>query len=139
MPESIKVARIAFVVAAGLEIAAAALFLFIFVSGAIIVGWGTERAGLLGSALLGVTGVILAVCFAAFGVADLLIAAGIAKGRPWARFAGTAMAVLLLVAFPVGTVLGVLALMGLLGRDARDWFGSPRISRLDVPIPPAAV
>jgi hypothetical protein len=49
------------------------------------------------------------------------------------------MAVLLLVGFPVGTVLGVLALMGLLGRDARDWFGSPRISRLDVPIPPAAV
>ena len=139
MPDSIKIARIAFVVAAGLAIAAAALFLFIFVSGAIIVGWGTERAGLLGSALLGVTGVILAVCFAAFGVADLLIAAGVAKGRPWARFAGTAMAVLLLVAFPVGTILGVLALMGLLGRDARDWFGPPRVARPSFPIPPTAV
>ena len=136
MPESIKIARIAFVVAAGLEIAAAALFLFIFLSGAIIVGWGTERAGLLGSALLGATGVILAVFFVAFGVADMLIAAGIAKGRPWARFAGTAMAVLLLIAFPVGTVLGVLALMGLLGRDARDWFGSPRTARPAFPIPP---
>ena len=139
MPESIKVARIAFVVAAGLEIAAAALFLFIFVSGAVIVGWGTERAGLLGSALLGATGIILAVLFAAFGVADLLIAAGIAKGRPWARFAGTALAVLLLVGFPVGTVLGVLALMGLLGRDARDWFGSPRTARPGLTIPPSAV
>ena len=139
MPESIKVARIAFVVAAALEIAAAALFLFIFVSGAIIVGWGTERAGLLGSALLGVTGVILAVCFAAFGVADLLIAAGVAKGRPWARFAGTAMAVLLLVAFPVGTILGVLALMGLLGRDAKDWFGVPRVAPPAVPIAPPTV
>jgi hypothetical protein len=139
MPDSIKVARIAFVVAAGLKIAAAALFLLIFVSGAIIVGWGTERAGLLGSALLGVTGVVLAVLFAAFGVADLLIAAGIAKGRPWARFAGTAMAVLLLVGFPVGTLLGVLALMGLLGRDARDWFGSPRTVRPAFPIPPSGV
>jgi hypothetical protein len=139
MPESIKVARIAFVVAAGLEIAAAALFLFIFVSGAIIVGWGTERAGLLGSALLGATGIMLGIIFAALGVADLLIAAGIAKGRPWARFAGTAMAILLLVAFPFGTVLGVLALLGLLGRDARDWFGSPRISRPAFPIPPAGV
>jgi hypothetical protein len=139
MPDSIKVARIAFVVAAGLEIAAAALFLFIFVSGAIIVGWGTERAGLLGSALLGVTGIILAVLFAVFGVADLLIAAGIAKGRPWARFAGAVMAVLLLVAVPVGTILGALALMGLLGRDARDWFGSPRLARRDLTIPPAAI
>lgn len=126
MPDSIKVARIALVVAAGLEMATAALFLFIFVSGAVLVGWGTERAGLLGSALLGAAGILLAAVFAAFGAANLLIAAGVAKGRPWARLAGTAMAVVLLVGFPVGTVLGVLVLMGLLGPDARDWFGPAR-------------
>ena len=139
MPDSIKVARIAFVVAAGLEIATAALFLFIFVSGAVLIGWGTERAGLLGSALLGAAGIFLAVLFAAFGVADLLIAAGIAKGRPWSRVAGTALAIVLLIGFPVGTVLGVLALMGLLGRDARDWFGVPKISPPAAPIPPPTV
>jgi hypothetical protein len=139
MPDSIKVARIAFVVAAGLEIATAALFLFIFVAGAVLIGWGTERAGLLGSALLGAAGIVLAVLFAAFGVADLFIAAGVAKGRPWARFAGLAMAALLLIAVPVGTILGVLALMGLLGRDARDWFGVPRVSPPDVPIAPPMV
>jgi hypothetical protein len=136
MPDSIKVARIALVVAAGLEIAASALFLFIFISGAVLVGWGTERAGLLGSAVLGVTGILLALLFAAFGVADLLIASGIAKGKTWSRYAGTAMAVLLLVAVPVGTVLGVLALQGLLGRDARDWFAPPRFSRPAFPAPP---
>ncbi|HSA96132.1 MAG TPA: hypothetical protein VLJ16_08775 [Acidobacteriota bacterium] len=139
MPESIKVARIAFVVAAGLEIATAALLVFIFVAGAVLIGWGTERAGLLGSALLGAAGVVLAVAFAAFAVADLLIASGIAKGRPWARIAGTAMAILLLFGFPVGTVLGILALMGLLGRDARDWFGAPRIPRPSIPITPPTV
>lgn len=139
MPDSIKVARIAFVVAAGLEIATAALFLFIFVSGAVLIGWGTERAGLLGSALLGAAGIILAVAFTAFAVANLFIASGIAKGRPWARVAGTAMAVLLLIGFPVGTVLGILALMGLLGRDARDWFGAPRLRRPPVPIAPPAI
>jgi hypothetical protein len=139
MPDSIKIARIAFVVAAGLKIATAALFLFIFVSGAVLVGWGTERAGLLGSALLGAAGIFMAVLFAAFGVADLVIAGGIAKGRPWSRVAGAAMAVVLLIGFPVGTVLGVLTLMGLLGRDARDWFGAPRISRPAAPIPPPTV
>lgn len=139
MPDSIKVARIALVVAAGLEIATAALFLFIFVSGAVLIGWGTERAGLLGSALLGATGVLLALLFAAFGAADLVIASGIAKGRPWARFAGSAMAALLLVAVPVGTVLGAIALQGLLGRDARDWFAAPRISRPAFPPPPASM
>jgi hypothetical protein len=136
LPDSIKVARIALVVAAGLEIATAALFLFIFLSGAVLIGWGTERAGLLGSGLLGATGVLLALLFAAFGVADLVIAAGIAKGRPWARLAGSAMALLLLIAVPVGTVLGVIALQGLLGRDARDWFAAPRFSPPAFPVPP---
>ena len=139
MPDSIKTTRICFVVAAGLEIATAALFLFIFVSGAVLVGWGTERSGLLGSALLGAAGIFLAVFFAALGVADILIAAGIAKGRPWARFAGMAMAVLLLIGIPVGTVLGVLALKGLLGRDARDWYGPPQGVRPAAYIPPTAV
>jgi hypothetical protein len=68
---------------------------------------------------------MLALLFAAFGIGELLIAAGIAKGRAWSRFAGILLAVLLLAAIPVGTVLGIFALKGLLGPDARTWFGSP--------------
>jgi hypothetical protein len=139
MPDSIKTARIAFVVAAGLEFATAALFAFIFISGAALVGWGSEGRGLLGSALLGTTGVLLAVAFAAFGVADLVIAAGIAKGQPWAKFAGVAMAVLLLAGVPVGTVLGIIALLGLLGGDARDWFAGASVSRHAPRVPPSTV
>ncbi len=125
MPDNIKTARICFIVAACLEFATAALLIFIFLSGAVLIGWGTERSGLLGSALLGATGILLALSFAAFGVTDLVIAAGIAKGKPWSRFAGIVLAVPLLVAVPVGTVLGVFALKGLSGPDARAWFGSP--------------
>jgi hypothetical protein len=139
VPDSIKTARISFVVAAGLAFATAALLVFIFVAGAVLVGWGTESSGLLGSALLGAAGVFLAVLFAAFGVADLLIAAGIAKGKPWARIAGVAMAVLLLMAVPVGTVLGVIALIGLLGRDSRDWFGLGAPVRRIADVPPPSI
>jgi hypothetical protein len=139
MPDSIKTTRIAFVVAAGLEFATAALLLFIFISGAVLIGWGTERAGLLGSALLGATGVLLAVGFAACGVADLVIAAGIARGRRWARIAGTVMAALYLIAVPVGTILGVIALIGLFGRDARDWFGAAVPVRRAPLVPPPTV
>ena len=135
MPDSIKTTRICLVVAAGLEIATAALFLFIFLSGAILIGWGTERAGLLGSALLGATGITLAVLIAAYGVFGLFTAAAIAKGRPWSRIAGLVLAVLLLPAVPVGTVLGIFTLKGLLGPDARTWFGSPNGAR-PVPFPP---
>ncbi len=139
MPDSIKTTRICLVVAAGLAIATAALVLFIFLSGAVLVGWGTERSELLGSALLGATGIMLAVLFAAYGVFSLLIAAAIAKGRPWSRIAGLVMAILLLAAFPVGTVLGILALKGLLGGDARAWFGMPIEARPVSSYPPPAV
>jgi uncharacterized membrane protein (DUF2068 family) len=139
MPDSIKTTRIAFVVAAGLEFATAALLLFVFIAGAVLIGWGTERAGLVGSALLGVTGVLLAIGFAAFGVLDLVIAAGIIRGRRWARVAGIAMAVIYLVAVPVGTILGVVALIGLFGRDARDWFGAAVPVRRNPLVPPRAV
>jgi|WetSurMetagenome_2_1015567.scaffolds.fasta_scaffold83261_2 hypothetical protein len=139
MPDSIKTTRIAFVVAAGLEFATAALFAFIFLSGAAFVGLGTEGRSLLGSALLGTTGVLLALAFTAFGVAGLIIAAGIAKGQTWAKFAGIAMAVLMLAGFPVGTVLGIIALSGLVGRDARDWFEGAAVSRHAPRVPPATV
>jgi len=137
MPDSIKTTRISFVVAAGLEFATAALLLFIFFAGASLIGWGTERSSLLGSALLGAAGIFLAAGFAVFGIADLVIASGIAKGRLWARYAGIAMAVLLLFGFPVGTILGIIALMGLLGRDASDWFGSLRPARPMPQVPPS--
>ena len=137
MPDSIKTTRIALVVAAGLAFATAALFAFIFITGAVIVGLGSESAGLLGSALLGATGIFLAAGFAAFAVAGLFIASGIAKGRPWARFAGIAMAVVLLVGVPVGTILGIIALAGLLGRDAGDWFGSEGPVRRIPQVPPS--
>ncbi len=139
MPDSIKTTRISFVVAAGLAFATAALLLFIFISGAALIGWGTERSSLLGSALLGAAGIFLAAGFAVFGIAGLVIASGIAKGRPWARIAGIVMAILLVVGFPVGTILGIIALMGLLGRDARDWFSSLRPGRQIPQVSPPTV
>ncbi len=137
MPDSIKTTRISFVVAAGLDFATAALLLFLFFAGGALIGWGTERAGLLGSALLGGTGIVLTVVFVAFGVIALLVAAGIARGRAWARYAGIVLAVLYLLAFPIGTVLGIIALSGLFGRDAGDWFGTPGPRRPASPVPPA--
>lgn len=125
MPDSLKTTRTCLIVASFLAIATGLLFLFIFTAGAVFVGWGTESYGLLGNALLGATGVFLAVVCAAFGVAGISIAAGVARGRPWSRIAGMVMAVLMLPAVPVGTVIGVFALKGLLGPDARAWFGSP--------------
>jgi hypothetical protein len=139
MPDSIKTTRTGLIVASFLEIATGLLFLFIFTAGAVFIGWGTERSGLLGNVLLGATGVFLAVLFAALGVAGVFTAAGIAKGRPWSRAAAAALGVIILPAVPVGTLLGIFVLKGLLGPDARAWFGSPNGARPASYPPPAAV
>jgi len=139
MPNSTRTTRMAFIVAAGLDIAAAATLLFIFFAGAAFIGWGSERAGLLGNALLGAAGIILAAIFAAFAVLALVVAAGIAKGRPWARLGGIVLAAIYLPAVPVGTIIGGVALSGLLGRDARDWFLGGAPVRRTPQVPPASV
>ncbi len=136
MPDSIKTTRISLIVAAGLEFATAALFLFIFFAGAALIGWHTERSSLVGSALLGAAGIALAVAFVVLGIVALVAAAGIAKGRPWSRIAGIVLGVLYLLAFPIGTILGLIVLLGLLGRDARDWFGPGRPSQPLAQVPP---
>ena len=139
MPDSIKTTRISLIVAAGLEFATAALLLFIFFAGAALIGWHTERSSLVGSALLGAAGIVLAIVFAVFGIIDLVVAAGIAKGRSWSRYAGIVLGILYLVAFPVGTILGFIVLLGLLGRDARDWFGGARPAPYMPQVPPPTV
>lgn len=100
-------------------------------TGAVLIGWDTERSELLGSALLGATGVVLFVLFAALGAADILTADGIWRGKPWARPAGIALGVLGLPLFPVGTLLGAFALSGLLSAEGRSWFGAGKPLRAE--------
>jgi hypothetical protein len=123
MPDKVKLARFCLIVAGWLKLATAGLFLFILAAGASLVGGG-ERAGLLGSALLGATGVLLCAASAATGAADLVAAVGVKRRAAYGRVLGCFLAVLMLPLFPVGTVLGVFILSGLLGGEARAWFSS---------------
>lgn len=128
MPDRIKIARLGLFVGGGLMIATALLFLFIFVAGAAVIGWGSEQAELLGSALLGATGVFLFLLSAALGAAAIFVAEGVGRGKPWSRPAGIALAAMGLLLFPVGTLLGVFVLSGLLSAEARIWFGPGKAS-----------
>jgi hypothetical protein len=121
MPGKVKTARLCLLVAGWLKIATAGLFLFIFVAGSVFIGSG-ERSGLVGSALLGALGLVLCAASVAAGAVDLIAAIGVRQRAPWARFLGIVLGVLLLPLFPVGTVLGLFVLTGLLGDDAREWF-----------------
>jgi hypothetical protein len=122
MPAKVKTARLCLLVAGWLMIATACLFLFIFVTGFIFVGGRGERAGLVGNVLLGGLGLALSAGSAAAGALDLIAAAGVRRGAASGRVLGAALAVLMLPLFPVGTILGLFVLSGLLNADARAWF-----------------
>ena len=123
MPEKIKTARLCLIVAGGLKLATAALMLFIFIIGAAFIGWSGERYGLLGSALLGALGIALFAGSAVLGVVDIVAATAVGRGQVWGRVLGIVLGILMLPLVPVGTVLGIFILIGLLGPEAQDWFG----------------
>ena len=123
MPDKVKLARLCLIVAGWLKLATAGLFLFILAAGTAFVA-GDERSGLLGSALLGVTGVLLCSVSAAAGALDLIAAVGVKRRAGYSRVLGGILGFLMLPLFPVGTVLGFFILSGLLGGEARSWFSS---------------
>lgn len=126
MPDKVRNAQLCLIVAGWLKIATAGLFLFIFVAGSVFIGRG-ERSGLVGSALLGAMGIVLFAASAAAGAVDIIAAVGVRRHAKWARFLGVIIGVLMLPLFPVGTILGLFVLAGLLDADARAWFS-------DVPV-----
>ncbi len=75
-------------------------------------------------------GVSLAVlCFGmivlgAFGIARLVVGFGLLRMQSWARWAAVVLAVLGLGGFPIGTAIGVLILIYLLGDEGREAFES---------------
>jgi hypothetical protein len=122
MTDKVKVARLCLLVSGWLKVATAGLFAFILVSGAVFVGRNSERSGLLGSALLGGLGGLLATASVAAGVLDIVAAAGVRRRNAWGRGLGIVLGALLVPLVPVGTVLGFFVLSGLLSADAREWF-----------------
>lgn len=122
MPNKIKTARLCLLVAGWLKIATAGLFLFIFAAGFVFISGSNERSGLLGSALVGGLGIVLAVASAAVGIIDIITAVGVRRRTSWARLLGVILGVLMLPLLPVGTILGLFIIAGLLGAETREWF-----------------
>lgn len=74
------------------------------------------------SAIFGLIGFFwgfFGVCYGAF---QIFIGVFLGKGRGWARIAALVVGILSLFNVPVGTVLGILCLVFLLGEDGRAYF-----------------
>jgi hypothetical protein len=76
----------------------------------------------VGTTVLGLTGVWLAVMFGALALANIVTGIGLWKFKRWARIAGIILGVLSLVNFPFGTAFGIYALVILFRKDTEALF-----------------
>ena len=71
----------------------------------------------LGSTILGLTGVALLIFTLATSIPSLICGVGLLKYKRWARVLGIVLAALTLIHFPIGTAFGVYTLYVLFQKD----------------------
>lgn len=126
MRQHIDMLGIAFLVYGGIQVLVAlglGLMMLGFggLLGSIGASSGDEEALVVG-AVYGVFGVVVAVFVGVFGVVYLLTGMGIRRRRGWARIAGIVTGVLALTSVPLGTLVGIYALVTLLDKEVAEEF-----------------
>ena len=96
---------------------AAGLFVFLFFTGMGVMAADPEALG-----ILGVVGTTAGGFLVAVGLPGMLAGWGILERRPWARVLAIVVAILLLFAVPIGTVIGLYALWVLTNEGADRYF-----------------
>ena len=122
MAGKIQMAKVVLQITGWLAILSGAAFLLMSIFGSVIIGTSVEENSLIGSLIVGVMGFVITVIAIAVGVLCLMTAKGVVNKRNWAKVVGIVLGILYLPGFPVGTVLGVLILVGLLSSESQGWF-----------------
>jgi len=94
-----------------------AAFLFTLLVG-IGVAVGDPEAG----RILTIVGTSLAVLLTALGIPGIVAGAGVLARRSWGRILAIVVAVLSLLNFPIGTIIGIYAIWVLLQEAATNYF-----------------
>jgi hypothetical protein len=89
-----------------------------------IVATSGEDNAQAGAAVLGFAGVALTGLLLAFAIPFFITAWGLFNFKPWARIAGIILGALSLIHVPLGTLLGVYALVVLFQKETEKLFDS---------------
>jgi hypothetical protein len=122
MPNKISTAKVILQIMGWLDIICAAGLFFIFLFGSVILGITVEKHAFLASIILGGIGLGISIMYIIFGVLYLITAKGITNKKSWAKIVGIILGILALPGVPIGTVLGIFILIGLLSPEANTWF-----------------
>lgn len=120
-------------VLAVLQIAIGALGIVLAVLAMAIAGGLAGLAGASGepgaevaAPLIGLFGVVIMTVLLALSIPAIIVGAGLLKFRPWARIFGIILSILLLIHFPLGTLVGVYGLWVLLTGETEKLFAAER-------------
>jgi len=94
-----------------------AAFLF-----ALLVGIGVAVGDPEARRILAIVGTSLAVLLTALGIPGIVAGAGVLARRSWGRILAIVVAVLSLLNFPIGTIIGIYAIWVLLQESAAAYF-----------------
>ncbi len=122
MPDKIKTARTCILVMTWINVAVAIMVLLLFFLGGAMLGASGEEGGAAGGVVFGIFGLIIALILGVMALVGFMTAKGIREKKNWARIVGIIIAILNITNVPIGTILGVLILIGLFDSEAVTWF-----------------
>ena len=126
METHVKVLGVLNMLCGALGVCLALLLLLIFGGVAGAVGWGGDPGSAMAAPLIGLTGATLVVFLLVMSAPAIVVGYGLFHVRPWARVAGIAIAILSLMAFPLGTGLGIYGLWVLCSQSGARLFTTVR-------------
>jgi len=124
MPKNINTARIILKVVGWVDIVLGIILFLMFLFSSFLVRNSPnipENSNII-SLIVGGVGLLIAIIFAGFGVVCLLTTKGIEEKKNWAKVLGIIIGILYLTNLPVGTILGIFILIGLMSKEANLWF-----------------
>jgi uncharacterized membrane protein YvlD (DUF360 family) len=74
--------------------------------------------------IIGLVGALVITVLLVLSIPAIIVGAGLLKFRPWARIFGIILSILLLIHFPLGTVVGVYGLWVLLTGETERLFAA---------------
>ena len=125
METHVKVVGVLNIVFGALGLCFAAMLMLIFAGSAATVAATGDADARIAIPVIGLTGSALVGFMVVWSLPGVIVGIGLLQRRPWARIGGIVVAVLSLIAFPFGTVLGVYALFVLFSQDAERLFTPP--------------
>lgn len=122
METHVKVLGALQIILGAFGVMAALLLFFVFGGLAGLIGVSGEEGAEIAAPIVGLVGTFVVGFILLLSVPGIIVGVGLLKFRPWARILGIILSILMLVHFPLGTVVSIYGLWVLLTGETEKLF-----------------